>query len=99
LDLTVISPIVIAAIAPLGAYLLAAHRMSGRVDTSTASELWGEARSIRDDYNVQLKRANERVRDLESRVEKCEGQNYDLVRENYQLKAKVRELERLIGGQ
>lgn len=91
----IILPLLVAMVAPLGAYLLAARRMSGKVDTSTATELWGEARAIRHDYREQIALAAERTRELETRVARLEGQNTDLIRENIELKAKVVALETL----
>lgn len=96
MDVKLLVPLLIAAIAPIGAYLLAARRMSGKIDTSTATELWTEARAIRSDYREQIAQAAERTRDLELRVAKLEGQNNDLIRENIELKAKVASLEALV---
>lgn len=70
--------------------------MSGRVDTTTASELWVEARAIRSDYREQLNAASDRTRQLEERVAKLEGQNNALLEENITLKAKVASLEALV---
>lgn len=96
MDVKLIIPLLIAMVAPLGAYLLAARRMSGKVDTSTATELWTEARAIRSDYREQLAGAADRTRLLEERVAKLEGQNNDLVQENLALKTKVVALETLV---
>lgn len=99
MELQIIVPLLIAMVAPLGAYLLAARRMSGKVDTSTATELWSEARAIRSDYREQLGMAADRTRQLEERVAKLEGQNNDLVMENLALKTKVVALETLVEAQ
>jgi peptidoglycan hydrolase CwlO-like protein len=91
-----IIPIVVAVIAPAVSYILAARRMSGKIATSSAADLWEESQSIRNDYREQLASAFGRVRDLETRMAKLEGQNNDLRHENFTLTAKVAGLEALI---
>ena len=57
-----------ALIAALGAYLLAARRMSGKIATSDASELWREASDIRRDCRDQIAVAATRIQNLEVRI-------------------------------
>jgi chromosome segregation ATPase len=92
----ILIPVAVAIVAPLGAYLLAARRMSGKVQTSDAGELWAESRAIRDDYRNRLLDAADRSRDLEARVAKLENSNNELNRENFALQNKVLALERLV---
>jgi chromosome segregation ATPase len=99
MNLSVLVPVLVAIIAPLGAYLLAARKMSGKVNTSDADQLWREAGSIRDDYRERLRISNERQTSLEERVARLEGQNTALVQENFDLKRKVNELESLVRAQ
>jgi len=61
-------PLAVALIAPVGAYLVAARKMSGRIASSEASQLWDESRSIRDDYRGRLQEANARIAELEGQV-------------------------------
>lgn len=89
-------PIIVAIAAPVGAYLLAARKMSGKIGTSDASELWEESRSIRDDYRNRLLTAAERAVSLEMRVAALEGTNAELVNQNLDLVAKVGKLETLV---
>jgi len=89
-------PLVIAVIAPLGAYLLAARKMSGKVATSDANALWKEASAIRDDYRDRITKANDRQAALETRVATLEGQNNDLVKENYELRTEITSLKTLV---
>jgi uncharacterized coiled-coil protein SlyX len=98
MDWTVLVPVAIALAAPVGAYLLAARKMSGKIATSDATQLWKEAKDIRDDYRVRLIAAGERYTDLEGRVANLERINVELVRENYELKAKVVKLDELVGA-
>jgi hypothetical protein len=87
-------PIVVAVVAPIGAYLLAARKMSGKVSTSDATQLWKEAGAIRDDYRGQLQLADARVQNLEVRIGRLEDQNDLLANDNRALRIKVSELER-----
>ena len=95
--------IVAAIAAPLGAYFLAARRMSGKIGTSDASELWTESKAIRDDYRNQLNAATERTASLERRVAHLEEVNNNLTndlatsgRENEALKGQVGGLKELV---
>ena len=89
-------PIIVAIIAPIGAYLLAARKMSGKVTTSDASQLWAESRDIRDDYRIRLGGANDRIVGLEVRVAKCEQDNTNLVKDNLTLQRRIDELNDLV---
>ena len=75
MEWTFIVPVLIAAIAPLGAYLLAARRMSGKIATSDATDLWAESKDIRTDYRLRLEESNQRVEALEKRIDKLEDLN------------------------
>jgi uncharacterized protein YlxW (UPF0749 family) len=92
----IVGIIVTAIAAPIGAYVLAARKMSGKIDTSSATELWKESRLIRDDYRERLLAAAERTTGLEVRVAKLEEINVELLRENLALKQKVSELQTII---
>ena len=95
----IIAPVIIALVAPVGAYLLAARKMSGKIGTSDAAQLWKESASIRDDYRTQLLQANERAISLEIRMAKAEEANSLLVRENYELRHKIEDLEAIVTAQ
>jgi chromosome segregation ATPase len=96
MDPAVYIPVAVAIVTPLAAYLLAARRMSGKVQTSDAGELWAESRAIRDDYRNRLLDSADRTRDLEGRVARLEGANNELARENFTLQNKVIALEALV---
>lgn len=66
--------------APIGAYLVAARRFSGKIKTSEAEELWAEARSIRQDSARRLETLNAVVERLEARVGSLEAENAGLRR-------------------
>jgi chromosome segregation ATPase len=95
----VVGSIAAALIAPVGAYLLAARRMSGKIATSDASQLWQESKSIRDDYRARLNDAADRAMRLEVRVADLEGTNTKLIQENFELRHKVEALEELVKSQ
>lgn len=74
-------------ISPLLGWLTAARRLSGKIGTSDATELWAESASMRDDYRRQIEA-------LTARVEKLERMNTDLANANGEQAARIGELER-----
>ena len=83
--------VVAAALAPLGAYLVAARQFSGKVKTSDASELWAESTRIRKWSSERIGELNNTVNDLESRVKELEHSNGSLEDENRTLKRELAE--------
>jgi hypothetical protein len=65
-------------IGALGTYLIAARRLSGKVTTSDAAELWKESREIR----IELEGRN---RYLSKRLDELASELADLRRENSRL--------------
>jgi septal ring factor EnvC (AmiA/AmiB activator) len=92
----VVVAFVAALAAPVGAYVVASRRMSGKIQTSDATDLWNEARSIREDYASRLQKSNDRTLELETRVAHLEGDNHDLVKENMRLTNKLEQMQRTI---
>lgn len=82
--------------AALGAYLLAAKRMSGKIETSSATELWDEAKDMREDYRTQLNESAKRALAMEVRIASIEGQNNELTRMNLELTRKALQCETTI---
>ena len=80
-------------IAPLVGYLAASRRLSGKIATSDAEQLWAESKAIREDYRGQIISANKRVARLEERVVVLEQHNSDLSAENEVLRKQVAEYE------
>lgn len=72
-------------IAALAAYLLAARKMSGKVTTSEASQLWAESDKIRQDYRSRIAQLEERIMFLEAALE-------DARRENTRLRIRLGEI-------
>jgi len=80
----------------VGAYLVASKKMSGKIGTSDASELWAASQALRNDYRDQLGKMADRQRDLEGRVATLEGENTTLSRGNYERDQKIASLEATI---
>jgi len=72
--------IVVALIAPLATYLVAAKRLSGRIRDSEATDLWAESRSIRDWSTTRMKELSDEIRELEQRLNELVQENADLKR-------------------
>ena len=87
------SPTIIALVAalaaPVGAYLVAARRFSGKIETSDAKELWAESRDIR-------RWSKERIEALERRVDELDVGNRSLGTENQRLAEQVGDLNQTI---
>lgn len=78
---------------PVVAYVTTTRKLSGKIRTTDADQLWVESRSIRDDYRDRLARAEHRVMEVETRMAEVERRNGQLERENVELTAKVRDLQ------
>lgn len=68
--------IIVALIGPVGAYLIAARRFSGKIETTEARDLWAESASIREWSR--------------RRIEALEAENARLRQEMRQLRAELR---------
>jgi chromosome segregation ATPase len=75
-------------------YLAAARRLSGKVSTSEATDLWAESRSIREWSAGRIAELTEEIRTLEKRIENVEGHNEELLTDKRQLQGRVEELMR-----
>lgn len=76
-------------IGPIGAFIVATRRLSGKIATSDAGELWSESASIREDYRQRLEKADARQAVLEARVAQLEDANNKLFRENIELRQRL----------
>lgn len=68
---SILVPIVAALIAALGSYLAAVKGLSGRITTSSASELWDAAEEIRKEYRDENAHLRRRVKKLEAESDAC----------------------------
>lgn len=86
--------VIVALVGSIGGYIGAARKLSGKIDTSEAGELWAESRSIRDDYRDRLDAANQRQAGLEARVAQLEKRNNELAERNVRLLEEQLDLQR-----
>lgn len=89
--------IVVALIAPLGAYLAAARKMSGQIRNSEAVDLWKESSDIRKWSTDRVKELDDTVGKLERRLTEVEHANGELAAENRNLIRQVIDLNETIG--
>jgi len=61
--------IVAASVGAIGAYLAAAHRMSGKIGSTEAHDLWEESRSIRDWATARIDKCDEEIVQLRTELE------------------------------
>lgn len=74
-------------------YLAASRRLSGKIGTSDAEQLWAESKSIREDYRKQIIAANKRIAELEQSVQNCETLYNKSQDENRSLTLRIEQLE------
>lgn len=85
----IILAIIAAVGGPIIAYLAAARRLSGRIDTSEAAQLWEEAGKLRYEYKTEVTEMREILTKLRLRVEDLELKNDALHLENGELRSEV----------
>jgi chromosome segregation ATPase len=92
----VVGIVIAAIVGPLGAYLLAARKLSGKVATSDATDLWAESRSIREWSTARIGALDMEVSLLRARIGLVEQQNDSLSRENSRLMEQIHDLNETI---
>jgi peptidoglycan hydrolase CwlO-like protein len=93
---TLFVPILVAAIAAVGAYFAAIRKLSGTVATSQADDLWEESRSIRQDYQRRIEELNKVIFSMQSRIDSLEKKNEELHAENGALQRSLESQEETI---
>lgn len=95
--------IVAAAIGPIGAYLIAARRMSGKIANSDAEQLWEESRAIREwstnrinEYEADIDKLRKELSNLSSRFTALELENRELHNELEAARSRTNELVELV---
>lgn len=81
---------------PLLGYLAIVRRLSGKISTTEASQLWQEADRMRQEYREEIARLQAVVDRYESRLVQVEQRNKTLVGENLNLTTKIGEHENTI---
>ena len=96
MDKTFLIGLIAVVIAPLLGYVAANRRLSGKIGTSEATDLWAESSAIRADYREQIASSTRRTYSLEERVANLEKLNNELSRENMGLSEKSRTYEAVV---
>ena len=89
-------PVAVALVTAFGAYLASVRKLSGKIGTSEASDLWEESADIRKDYRAQLLMEQQRTARLEQRVDKLEDVNNLLMLDNRDLRAQLNDCQRVL---
>lgn len=77
------------ALGTLARYLNLNRKLSGKIATSDATQLWEASESMRKEYRDDLAAANKRLAALEGRLATVEADNHELANENLLLKRQV----------
>lgn len=105
--------IVVAIVGPLLTFLAVARKMSGKIATSEAGDLWQESAAIRadlfrrneflsqklDETGVRLKIIEEQLLELSDEVRLLRSENSRLKAENTKLRKRLTELEAFNGDE
>lgn len=87
LDPSVTIAVFAAAIGPIGAYLVAARRLSGKIANSDAEQLWAESKSIRDWSKDRLESCEDEIRELREALGKISSRLAVVEAENENLRS------------
>jgi hypothetical protein len=82
-----------AVIGPFLSFIVASRRMSGRIETTDADQLWEEAREIRKDYARQVGLCRKENADLRANLQTLRKDNVKLREENGDLRKQVTTLK------
>jgi flagellar motility protein MotE (MotC chaperone) len=83
--------IAVALIAPVGAYLAAAHKMSGKIATTEAHDLWEESRAIREWSAARIDKCDEEIQALREQLREAKNRITHLESEKRRLEKLLRE--------
>lgn len=78
--------LIIAVIGPLFAYLAAARKLSGKIETSEAADLWEEAARLRQEYKDEIRELREQLDNCSNEIKKMKEENKMLLGEVNRLK-------------
>jgi Co/Zn/Cd efflux system component len=88
----IVGIIVAAVVAPFGAYLAAAHKMSGKIATSEAAQLWDESRAIREWSAARIDKCDEEIARLTEQLKMARARLTEVEKENRRLERMLREI-------
>lgn len=63
-----------AAVTALGAYIIAKHQRSGKVDTTDAADLWKEGKDLRDFLVARIESQEAEIVNLKVEVRECKDE-------------------------
>jgi septal ring factor EnvC (AmiA/AmiB activator) len=66
--------LVVGLVGPVGAYLVAAHRMSGKIATTEAAQLWAESASIREWSAARIDKCDQEILRLNTELDKTKAE-------------------------
>lgn len=85
-----------ALVGALVAYLGTVRKLSGKVKTSDAAQLWEESRGMREEYRSRITELNDVIERCEARIVKLEQRNDELYAENGRLGRMIEQHEETI---
>ena len=85
--------IVAAAVGPIGAYLVAARRLSGKVTNSDAEQLWAESKAIRDWSGDRMNLQDEEIKALRKNLDDLTRRFAAIEAENKILRERLKRYE------
>jgi uncharacterized coiled-coil protein SlyX len=99
LNVAVIVALVAAVAGPLGGYIMAARKMSGKIGTSEAASLWEEAGKLRAEYRGEAEGLRKTVATQEVTIVELQLQVASLRQENQKLQQRVVDLTHQVDDQ
>lgn len=101
-SLPLAAAIIAAFLGPVGAYLVSARKMSGKIGTSDAEQLWAESKAIRDWSANQLASQTQEIQELRAELGRLANRCSILEEENVKLRDQLdnanEHISRLEGG-
>jgi predicted RNase H-like nuclease (RuvC/YqgF family) len=93
LNNTVLIALAAVILGPLLTYLAAVKRLSGKISTSAADDLWAESKDIREMLQGRNEFLDSKITRLEARIDDLEARNDALYLENGNLRRMIEEHE------
>ncbi len=89
--------IIVAVVGPLGAYIATARKMSGKIATSDAQQLWEESRSIREWSEKRIEACDKEIADLRETLRKVLARLHAVEEHNAQLSKELHQARVQLG--
>lgn len=87
--LEIVLPVLLSLIGGLVTYFTAVRRLSGKIKTSTAEDLWAESRSMRHELADRIKQLNAVMTGMQDHIDALEAENAVLKQEVDDLRKQV----------